>query len=173
MLLHLHGESSSKHFLPIFYTSFLNRALIFSLVKQNDWAEDDWINYVWMTWRFLKYFIFWRRAPLWIYECFKTRNIYREGSFRIVSKLMFKLYQFCSFPLKLLKDDGLQGQYLMVSGIFKLKLVGICGPDYLLCLCLFIPLPSSLSYSPFPSLSHIQKTTRWKSTHTVPYKSRS
>ena len=85
---------------------------------------------------------------------------------------MFKLLcQFCFFLLKLLKDDGLHVQYLMVSGIFKLKLVGIYGSVYHLLFSSSFLLPPFLSFSPSPSPA--DKTTRWKSTHTLPFRSRS
>lgn len=63
--------------------------------------------------------------------------------FRTVSKIRFKfLYHFCFFPQKLLKDEGLHVRYLMVSEIFKPRLVGVLY-QFIISLSL-LPSPSFL-----------------------------
>lgn len=82
--------------------------------------------------------------------------------FRITAKLRFKfLYDFCFFPLKLLKDDGLRVRYLMVSVIFKLKLVGIL--DHFI---LSLSPPPSPPFFPSLSFSHIENRKMEKHPYT-------
>lgn len=118
-----------KIFVPVFYTSLvkcLNWVLIFLFVEQHGWAENGSVNFIWMTWRFLNILFFEGGHLYKSMSVLKQEILTDKEVFRTVSKIRFKfLHHLFFFSQKLLKDEGLHVRYLMVSEIFKLKLVGI------------------------------------------------